>query len=84
MKLDPSAHDRLATVFEQVFALPREKFNSELTGDSVTNWDSLRHLRLVVAIEKEFGIRIRARDIGKLNSVPRILELLREQRTETA
>jgi acyl carrier protein len=45
----------------------------EATMGSVRGWDSLRHVRLMLELEKEFGVRIPVSDFGKLSSVAGII-----------
>jgi len=40
--------------------------------ETISTWDSVRHLRLVLAIEETFGITFDAAEIPELISVPAI------------
>ena len=40
--------------------------------ETISTWDSVRHLRLVLAIEEAFGITFDAAEITELISVPAI------------
>ena len=35
-------------------------------------WDSLRHIQIVISIEKEFNIKIKTSDVGQLTSFVKI------------
>jgi acyl carrier protein len=52
----------------------------ELTGtttaDSVPGWDSLSHLRIILALEAEYGVRFSTREILKLRQVGDLQELV--------
>jgi len=74
--ITPELQQRLAEVFEVVFGLPQTSFHSELNTDHVANWDSFRHLKLIVALENEFKCKIRARDMSRLRSVSEIAAVL--------
>ena len=39
------------------------------TADSVPGWDSLSHVRIILAIESEYGIRFSTVDVLRIKSV---------------
>jgi acyl carrier protein len=54
--------------------------NSITENDSsrtIPTWDSVRHLRLILALEERFGVTLDADEIPSLNSVRAILAVLR-------
>jgi acyl carrier protein len=54
--------------------------NSITENDSsrtIPTWDSVRHLRLILALEERFGVTLDADEIPSLNSVRAILAFLR-------
>jgi len=65
---------RLTNVFRSVFG------NSELTLSRATNaqdvqgWDSLMHINLIVAIEREFRIRFTTREIAGFRDVGDLMD----------
>ena len=61
--------ERLATLLRRELTLPGFEFNRETKAYNVPGWDSLKHVELLAAIESEFGIRIRALEALKLESV---------------
>ena len=48
---------RLMPVMQDVFDDDDIVYADDLTADDVEEWDSLSHIRLMVAVEREFGIR---------------------------
>jgi acyl carrier protein len=67
---------RLQDVFRQVFDDETIVINDETTAKDIAEWDSLNHIILVVAAEKEFGLRLNAAEVGKLASVGALLDIL--------
>ena len=69
--------ERLLVTFKRVF---RRQFAVErIRVDEVEEWDSLSHIRLVMELESEFGIEIKASSIAKLYSnFDSIVSFLRE------
>lgn len=64
----------VAPVGEQVLQVPR--FDNTVTMTSTPAWDSLRHVQLLSAIEKKFGIEISADEAFKLTSADRLVRYL--------
>ena len=49
-------YEKLNEVFQDVFDDDSITVNAETTADDIEDWDSLEHINLVSAVEKEFGI----------------------------
>ena len=47
-----------------------------MSADDVENWDSLTHMLMISKVEKTFGIKIRLRELNKLNSVGNLIDLI--------
>lgn len=45
-------------------------------ADDVEDWDSTNHVRFLVAIESEFGIRFETAEIGALENVGQLIDLI--------
>mgnify|MGYP001394150777 FL=1 len=39
-----------------------------LTFGSNKKWDSLKHIQIIVNVEKEFNVKIKTSEVGKLNT----------------
>lgn len=73
---------RLSRVFTQVLGLPEGTVTDATAPDNTAQWDSLAHLRLVMAVEGEFGISIPAEQIMDMISY-KIARLLVEEQLES-
>jgi acyl carrier protein len=69
--------EKLRKIISTVLLLPESQIGPELDSDQVDRWDSLGHLELILAIEREFGLRFRAEDIPRLKSVAELERTLR-------
>jgi acyl carrier protein len=66
--------DRLEAIFRQSFEI--EKFTEDLSIDNVPGWDSMAHVGLILAIQKEFAMSIPPADAIELTSVKSIIQYL--------
>lgn len=67
---------RLNRVFQDVFDDETIEIKEETTAEDIEEWDSLMHITLVLSIEKEFGMKLSAAEVGKLSNVGAMIDLL--------
>lgn len=68
--------DRLNRVFRDVFDNDEIEISDGMTAADIEDWDSLNHITLVVAVEREFKIRLNAADAAKLDNVGAMINYL--------
>ncbi len=66
----------LTDIFHDVFGDDTIVVSPDLTADDVVEWDSLSHIRLVLSVEKRFGVRFSASETGKLKNVGELAGLI--------
>lgn len=72
MKIEP----KLRAIVAEVLRISVEP-EGDLQRLAIAAWDSLAHLRLVMAVEEEFGVRFETEEvtsIGSLSDISRLLE----------
>jgi acyl carrier protein len=57
---------KIKQVMSAVFEIPVESIADDASSDNIENWDSLRHLNLILALEEEFGVSIPDEEVGNL------------------
>jgi acyl carrier protein len=67
---------RLTGVFQRVFDEETLSLTRSTTAQDVEGWDSLMHINLIVAIEREFKVRFSTREIAKLQNVGELIDLI--------
>jgi acyl carrier protein len=67
--------ERLGNVFEEVFDR-RVELRPETTAGDVEGWDSVVHVMLILATEREFGIRFESAEIANAANVGEFVLLL--------
>jgi len=70
--------DRIIKIVSQVMGVPIEKINGDSSPDTIEEWDSLKHMNLVLALEEEFGIQFTDEQIVEMLSVELIVEVMNE------
>jgi acyl carrier protein len=70
--------DRVRKVMAKVFGVAVEKIGKDASPQTIEQWDSLRHMNLVVALEEEFCVRFTDQQIDELLNLPLIVLTLKE------
>lgn len=74
------ANARLQQVFREVFDDDDIVLTDATTARDIPDWDSLAHVSLIVAVEREFAIRFTSTEVNALKNVGE-LRLLIERYT---
>ena len=67
---------RLQGVFRDVFDEPDLVLRRSMTAADVEGWDSLNHVSMLAAVEREFGVRFSLTEIKGLKDVGGLMDLL--------
>lgn len=67
--------DLLANVLRE----PIEKITDETSPRNTSNWDSLKHIELVMAVEATYSVQFSMPEIASLNSLGNIRQLLQQK-----
>ncbi|WP_281932463.1 acyl carrier protein [Roseibium album] len=66
----------LTEIFEDVMDVEDLELHDGLTADDVEEWDSLSHVRLIVAIEQKYGIKFTNSEIESLRKLKDVTDLI--------
>ena len=81
--LSDSLRNRVVRIVSAVFGVSSDSIDDHTSPDTVTTWDSMQHLQLVLALEQEFGVAFEVEEIEAMQRVGVIVSLL-EQRLPTS
>lgn len=70
---------RLTPIFHDVLDNDAIELSRSLTAGDVDEWDSLSHIRLIVAVERAFRIKFQSMEIANLKNVGDIVDLIRQK-----
>ncbi len=76
---EDEVYKRLQPLFEETFDLVSIELTPNLTASDVEEWDSLSHIRLIVAVETEFGISLNAGEAGELENVGQFVQMVMDK-----
>ena len=72
-------NQRLTSVFRDVFDDDSLTLRPDLTADEVENWDSLTHIDMITAVEREFAIRFTTGDVSSMKNVGDLMALIQKK-----
>ena len=68
--------EQIFNVVSTIMNVEVEHINEDSSPDNIENWDSLKHMNLVVALEETFNIEFSPEDIGEMMSVGLIIAIV--------
>jgi acyl carrier protein len=69
----------LSQVFHDVFDDDEIILTPQLSADDVDAWDSLKHVRLLLTVERAFKIKLSTSEIGRLKNVGDLAALIQSK-----
>jgi acyl carrier protein len=73
---EPLIYARLSEIFRDVFDEDSIRLTPELSAKDVDGWDSLTHIRLILTVEKAFGIRFRVGEVEATKNLGGLVDLI--------
>jgi acyl carrier protein len=74
--------NKLRDLFAKVLRIPAEDIHLDSSTKTTRNWDSLRHVELVVEIEEAYGVSFAAVEVFALTSVRGFCETLAKKNVD--
>jgi len=68
--------ERVEGVFRKVFSSPELALTRAMNAHDVDAWDSITHAEMIAAIEMEFEVKFKLREITKWQNVGDMLDSL--------
>lgn len=66
---DDEILSRLTEIFQDIFDDEDIVLSDDTTASDIEEWDSLNQIKIILACEKAFDVRLNARDINTLENV---------------
>jgi acyl carrier protein len=58
--------ERIKKVMGDVLDVEQSSLNEDSSPDNIENWDSVRHMNLILALEDEFGVQFDEEQITQM------------------
>jgi acyl carrier protein len=68
--------ERLTDTFRTIFGNRNIQLSRSTTANDIKGWDSLMHINLIVAVEKEFKVRFTTLEVMSFNNVGDLADLI--------
>lgn len=72
-------YQRLNEVFQDVFDDGDIIVSDDTTADDIEDWDSLEHINLIVAIEKEFNMKFNMGEVSEMKNVGEMVDIIMDR-----
>jgi acyl carrier protein len=72
----------MTSVFREVFDDDELILKPELTADDVDGWDSLSHIRLILSVQKKFGVKFSPIEMNRLKNVGDLITLTKQKHAQ--
>lgn len=71
--------ERLNKVFREIFDDTSINVSEDMTAKDIDEWDSLKNINLIVAIEKEFEVKFMLSELVSLQDVGAMIDLIEKK-----
>ncbi len=71
--------ERLNEVFRDVFDDSSITVDDNTTSKDIEDWDSLEHIKLVGAVEQEFKMRFKMKEVSSMKNVGEMADIVAER-----
>jgi acyl carrier protein len=63
-------------IISQIMNVPIDQLNEDSSPETIANWDSLKHMNLIMALEEKFAVAFSDEEIVDMLSVKSIVDIL--------
>lgn len=74
--------EQILKIMAKVFEMNIHDFHESFNQEQLYNWDSLRHLNLIVELEEAFEVSYEPEEIAEMTTVEKIIEITFKKKHE--
>ena len=75
--------EKLNEIFQDIFDDDSLVITETTTANDVEDWDSIEHINLIDAVEKEFGMKFKMQEVSGMKNVGEMVQIIAERCAET-
>ncbi len=72
-------YERLNSIFRDIFDDDDIVVTETTNSDDIEDWDSLEHINLIAAVEKEFGVKFNIAQVTGMKNVGEMVDIIIEK-----
>lgn len=72
-------YQKMTPVFRDVLDDETLELTAELTAKDVDDWDSLSHVRLILSVERAFGVRFSTAELAQFENVGELVDMVSDK-----
>ena len=74
--------EKLNEIFQDIFDDDSLVITETTTANDVEDWDSIEHINLIDAVEKEFGMNFKMQEVSGMKNVGEMVQIIAERCAE--
>lgn len=74
--------ERINVIFRDVFDDDTLEIVDSTNAEDIEDWDSLEHINLIMAMEKDFNLKFNLKEVGELANVGEMADLIERKLRE--
>ena len=71
--------EKVQEIFRDIFDNDELKITNDSSSNNIEEWDSLAHIQLIVAIEKQFNIKFTSQELISWKNVGEMIECIKKK-----
>ena len=74
--------EKLNEIFQDIFDDDSLVITETTNANDVEDWDSIEHINLIDAVEKEFGMKFKMQEVSGMKNVGEMVQIIAERCAE--
>lgn len=74
--------EKILKLFSNVLSVPMEQVTPNAKPEDYENWDSMRHMMLLLSVESEFDLKFSDEEMVSVGTLTQLIELAKSKRDE--